>query len=110
MKVKPSAKPKKRYVVFEFESGKALIGKDVFASIEAGFDRFFGIWGRALSSVMLLKETYNKKSKRVVVKVGHKYVDELKVAMSLIKEVAGVSVKVKSVIVSGVIKKAKEKV
>ena len=100
MKVKPSAKPKKRYVVFEFESGKALIGKDVFASIEAGFDRFFGIWGRALSSVMLLKETYNKKSKRVVVKVG----------MSLIKEVAGVSVKVKSVIVSGVIKKAKEKV
>ena len=134
MKLNPSQKPKKRYVVFEIKASSkpSFTDKELFESIESNLDRFFGIWGRALSTPMLLKETLasNKETntklranegleiskkfqKQVIIKIGHKFTDELKVAMALLTQIKTKTTQIKvsttSITTSGTIKSAKEK-
>ena len=120
MKLKPAQKPKKRYVVFEVapteKTAKAsFTDKELFAQIEANLDKFFGIWGRALATPMLLKETLTKSpnSRQFIIKIGHKFTDELKLAMARLTSIQTKAkpqnVKTTSITTSGSLKPAKSK-
>ncbi|MDO8510695.1 MAG: Rpp14/Pop5 family protein [Nanoarchaeota archaeon] len=105
MKLKPSLKQKKRYVLFEIQAAKAFSLPDVAEAIEASLQRFLGELGLAKASPMLVKEKWNEKKQRLVIKVNHDYVDELKSAIILNKKIKNTPVLIRSIVVSGTLKK-----
>jgi len=101
MKLLPSLKQKKRYVVFEIISDKQFSQEDVQNEVQLALKSFLGDLGLAKSSPLFVKF----KSNKFIIKVNHNYTDELKSALILIKKIKNVPVILKSVITSGTIKK-----
>ncbi len=106
MKLLPSLKQKKRYVVFNVESSKKFSYSDLKSVTGNALQDFLGQFGLSKSSPMLVKEKV--KDNKFIIKVNHTYVDECKAALMLIKKIKSVSVIIKSVAVSGTLKKASE--
>ena len=108
MKLLPTLRQKKRYVVFE------VLGKDmgeehcapadVHSAIQQALSSFLGQLGLAKASPLLLPE--RTQGSRFVLKVNHTWVDECKAALSLIKKIKNKPVLLRSVTVSGTLKKA----
>ena len=108
MKLKPSLREKKRYVVVKVisDSNKKFNYKDIKESFDKALQDFFGILMLSKASPMLLKEKFNKENQTLVIKISNKYVKELKAALTLIKKINNEKVIVKSLICSGTLKKA----
>ena len=106
MKLLPSLRQKKRYVVFEIGSGKSFSLSEVQDLVETSLQRFLGELGVAKAAPLFLKEKWNEKRPRFVVKVNHNYVDELKSALILNKKINNTPVLIKSITTSGTLKKA----
>ncbi|HLC88463.1 MAG TPA: Rpp14/Pop5 family protein, partial [Candidatus Nanoarchaeia archaeon] len=87
MKLKPSLKQKKRYVLFEIQAAKTFSLPEVAEAIESSLLRFLGELGLAKASPILVKEKWSDKKQRFVLKVNHAYVDELKSAVILNKKI-----------------------
>ncbi len=102
MKLQPTLKQKKRYVVFEINI--EVDEKDLKLAIRSALNQFFGDLGNARAAPMFVKSKNNK----FIIKVNHKHVDELKVAIALIKTIKNSKVIIRSIITSGTIKKASE--
>lgn len=102
----PTLKSKKRYLIFEIIS-KHEIGdyKSVSRQILAKIQEFLGILGISRAGVQILPK-YNKEKKRGMIKVNHKHVDELKAALAFVDKLNNKPVIIKTVGVSGIIKKA----
>lgn len=105
MKLKPSLKQKKRYVLFEIQAAKLFSLQEVDEAIEASLLRFLGELGMAKASPMLVKEKWSDKKQRFVLKVNHNYVDELKSAIILNKKIKNTPVLIRSIVTSGTLKK-----
>lgn len=99
MKLLPSLKQKKRYVVFEIISEKKFTFSEVKEEVDKTLLLFFGQLGLAKTSPLLIKEKY--KNNKFIIKINHQYVDELKAALMLNKKM-----RMKSLITSGTLKKA----
>jgi ribonuclease P/MRP protein subunit POP5 len=108
MKPLPTLKQKKRYLVFEIISDKKFTFNEIKDEMERAMKDFFGVLGLAKSSPTILEEKFNPEKQKFMIKINHKYVDELKSAIILSKSIKNNSIIVKSVIVSGTIKKAAE--
>lgn len=106
MKLQPTLKQKKRYVVFEIIADQRFAFPEVKEEIEKAMKDFWGSSGLAKSCPMILEEKFNPEKQKFLVKINHRYVDELKSAMILIKSIKNKPIIVKSVIVSGTLKKA----
>jgi len=109
MKEKPilaSLREKKRYLVFEVVSDKDLRLNEVNTSICDELLRFLGEFGCAKAGIIILNEWKNNKG---VMKVGHKFVDEVRSALTLIKEINGNNVIIKTISSSGILNKAMKK-
>lgn len=106
MKLLPSLKQKKRYIVFEILSSKKFSFLEIKEEVESMLLLFFGQWGLAKSSPLIIKEKFNAESQRFVIKINHKFIDELKAALTLSKKIKNTPVIIKSVITSGTLKKA----
>ena len=102
MKLLPSLRQKKRYIAFEVQGATCSL-RDVATSVNGALLQFLGEFGMAKAAPMLLKEKY--KNNHFIVKVNHKYVDECKSALILIKKIGGKDVIVKSLLTSGTLKK-----
>jgi len=98
----PSLKEKKRYVVFETITEKFDKEKAEKIILENCL-RFMGEFGVSKAGLMILSDSWNKN--KGIIKVNTKYVDELKMALGLIKGKTIINV----VGVSGTLKKAKQK-
>lgn len=107
MKLSPALRQKKRYVVFNIISKEKFTLNDIKKTVEEALLLFLGQLGLAKSSPLLIKEKF--KDNKFVVKVNHKFVDELISAVILIKSIKNKPVIVKSIITSGTLKKACEK-
>jgi ribonuclease P/MRP protein subunit POP5 len=107
MKLKPSLKQKKRYVTFEIISKKRFSKAEIEKAFNLALKDFFGTWGLAKSSPQIIGNTFDEVKQSIIVKINHKYVDELKSALILIKDISGIKVIVKSIVTSGILKKAK---
>ncbi len=106
MKLLPSLKQKKRYVVFEILSSKKFSFPEIKEEVESTLLLFFGQWGLAKSSPLIIKEKFNPEKQRFVIKINHKFMDELRAALTLSKKIKNTPVIIKSVITSGTLKKA----
>ena len=102
MKLLPSLKQKKRYIVFELD--QKLPASDVKSEVENALLLFLGQLGLAKSSPLFVKHKDNK----FMMKVNHKWVDECKSAIILIKKIKNKQVIIRSIVTSGTIKKATE--
>lgn len=106
MKLLPSLKQKKRYIVFEVLSSKKFSFQEIKEEVESTLLLFFGQWGLAKSSPLIIKEKFNPEKQRFVIKINHKFIDELKAALTLSKKIKNTPVIIKSIITSGTLKKA----
>ncbi len=103
----PSLKEKKRYVVFEVLSDKKVSQKEIEEGVQSNVAKFLGELGIARSGFVLMNDTI--KGKKGIIRTNVKYQDEIKMALSLIKNIGKEKVIVNVTGVSGILKKAKGK-
>jgi len=106
----PTLKEKKRYLAFEIISKNKINDfRAVSEQINAKTLELIGQLGAAKAGLIVLQDCWNPESQRGIIRVGHKQVDEIRAALTLITKIDGKEVIVKSVGSSGILKKAKEK-
>ena len=102
----PTLKQRKRYLAFEIISKQPITDyKSVSTEILAKTQEFLGILGMARAGIQIIKY----KNHRGLIKVNHKHVDELKASLTFIEKIKNQKVIVRSIGVSGIIKKAEKK-
>ena len=102
----PTLKERKRYILFQITSTEKIEKKIVGDQVRKACLRFLGELGVAKAGVQFLPETY--KGGKGIIRVGHKYVDEVKAALALVKEINGKKVSFNVTKVSGIIDRLKE--
>jgi RNase P/RNase MRP subunit POP5 len=106
MKLKPSLREKKRYLVIKVISKEKFSYNVIKSALEEKMKEFLGTLLLSKASPILLKEKFNKENQTLIIKINNKYVNELKASLTLVKEVGDKKVIVKSVVCSGTLKKA----
>ena len=109
LKPLPSLREKKRYVVFEVISEKELKINSIKEAIKKSLLNLIGIINYAKSNPHFLDDKYDKKNKRGIIRINHKHADDLKASFTLIKSIDNAKVIVRSIGVSGILKKAEAK-
>jgi RNase P/RNase MRP subunit POP5 len=96
----PSLKERKRYILIRISGN--IEKKDEVAELvaKAGL-QFLGEFEMAKAGIQFLSETWNKKEKTGIIRVGHKHTDALRAALALTKP------KIECLKVSGSLKKLK---
>jgi len=97
---------RKRYLVFEVVAEHALNHNEVRKAVNSVLLQFLGELGFAKAGVMILEDWKGRKG---IMKVNHKHVDNVKAGLALIKNIGTESVIVRTVGVSGILKKARSK-
>lgn len=106
----PSLKQKKRYVVYEIISEKAIGSyANVRESLMARIISFLGELGAAEAGIIMLDDKYDSKKQRGIIKVGNRYVDKLKAALTTLDKIGRQKAIVRSVGVSGILNKAEKR-
>ena len=106
MKLLSALKQKKRYLVFEVIADKKLSVSEIEKSVFEALLSFLGELGVSQVAPMFLKEKF--KNQKFILKVNNKYVKEVQAALALIKTIKNNRVIIKSLLVTGTIKKANE--
>jgi ribonuclease P/MRP protein subunit POP5 len=104
MKLSPSLRQKKRYIVFEVISDQKFTAVEVKKEVEQALLSFLGQFGVAQAAPLFLGEKF--KNNKFIIKINHKYVNHCVSALILIKSIKNKSVILKSIITSGTIKNA----
>ena len=107
--ISPTLKERKRYILFKIHSDEEINKEIVAKQCTEACLRFLGEFGCADAGVQMLPETWNKKTKTGIIKTGHKWVDQTKSALILIKEINGKKAVVSTISTSGSINKLKVK-
>jgi len=103
----PSLKERKRYILIRV-TGKIERKREVAELVAKAGSQFLGEFNMAKAGVQFLPETWNANKKEGIIRVGHKYADELRAALALVREYEGRKVKVECLKVSGSLKKLKD--
>ncbi|MBN1377235.1 hypothetical protein JW949_02780 [Candidatus Woesearchaeota archaeon] len=102
----PTLKEKKRYIVYRIISERK-INKDVSKDIIDKINSYLGVFEGAKAGIMNV--TYNKNKQAGILKVSNKKLKETKSSISLINELNKQKVIITNIYVSGILKKAKNK-
>ncbi|OVE74560.1 hypothetical protein BVX95_01900 [archaeon D22] len=103
----PTLKEKKRYLAFEVVSEQNFSEYDINNAILSAKDSFLGIYLSAKAGVQIIKQKFDKKTQSGVIRVNRKYTDHMKTALGLIKEIKNHDAIIRTINVSGVLRKAK---
>ena len=103
----PSLKEKKQYLAFEVISDEKLTFNQIANSITYKSKEFLGNFGSAKAGIQILKETYNSKKQRGIIRINNKWVHQLKSCFLFINKIDGKNAIIKSIGLSGVINKTK---
>lgn len=103
--VLPSERQKKRYLAFEINSESKI--SDIKAVSTEMLKAISSFLGTAKANLKVFTDIWNANKQRGIIRIGHKYVEQLKAALAQIKAIAGQKVTIRSVGLSGTIKKAK---
>ena len=103
----PTLKEKKRYLVFEAISDENLTFNQIADQINCKSKEFLGLLDSSKAGIQILKETWNSKKQRGIIRVNHKYVHQLKSCFLFINDINGKDAVIQSIGLSGVINKAK---
>ncbi len=95
----PALKERKRYLLFKVISKNKIPESKIKESINQSLFRFLGELGMAKAGIQFVKND--------IIRVSHNFVNELKSALMLIKEINNEQVMIRSLKVSGVLNKLK---
>jgi len=102
----PTLKERKRYILIKIQNGQGETRKgDIVEAVAKAGLLFIGELGMAKAGMQFLPETYDPKTKTGVVRVNHKFVDETKASLALVKEISGKKATITSMKTSGIITK-----
>lgn len=105
--VLPSLREKKRYLTFEILSkSKIKDFSQVSGAIWNDLLSFIGELGAAKAGIIIMQDKYNANNQKGIIRVNHKYVDKLRASLSLVKQIDGKEVIIRSLTVSGMLNKA----
>lgn len=105
----PSLREKKRYLVFEIVSKTPVKSFELVSeAVQNSVLSFIGTKGTAKTGLMIIKDRFNMPKQTGIIKINNKYVDDLKAALALIKEIGGQAVIVRSRGVSGILRKTEK--
>ncbi len=105
--VLPSLREKKRYMVFEVISkGKITDFRAVRDAIMESAQRLLGQLGMAKAGIIPMENKWSPELQRGIIRVGHRHADELRASLMLTSKINDEDIIVKSIGVSGIIKKA----
>lgn len=106
----PCLREKKRYLAYEIISKEKL---DLFTDIneieESILDasiEYMGLLGMSQANIMVLKDKYDPKKQKGLIRVAHKSMDNLKASLTFISQIKQQDIIIRSVGVSGIMKKA----
>jgi len=106
----PSLREKKRYLAFEVISKSNIFDYNSIAgAIHNSLLQLIGELGAGKAGIKFLEDKFNQESQKGLVKVSHKYVDHLRASLALIKDINEEEVIVRSIGVSGILKKAEKR-
>ena len=108
--VLPSLREKKRYIVFE------IISRENISNLEAVSNavmncvlQLVGILGAAKAGIIVLGNKWNSQLQRGVIRTSNKHVEAVKASLSLINKIDSKDVIIKTIGVSGILRKAEAK-
>ncbi len=104
----PSLREDRRYLVIEIASEKPFGFGDLYKQLNYCFEKYLGIFGLSEANISILKETFDKKSQRLIISACRKSIDKIKACLVYIDEINGKKAMARSIYCSGTIKKAKE--
>lgn len=106
----PSLRERKRYLAYEIISKESL---NLFVNVDEisealtwGAQDYLGDIGMADAGLIILKDKYDPKSQKGLIRAAHKSIDNLRAALTFISAIGNEDVIVRSVGVSGIMKKA----
>jgi ribonuclease P/MRP protein subunit POP5 len=102
----PSLREKKRYMAFEVISESKLSYLDIQKAVETSLKDYVGTQGKAKAGLLFFKDKYNEKAQKGLIKVNHKHTDELRASFAFIQSINGKKAIIKSIGLSGIMKKA----
>ncbi|MFC1730915.1 Rpp14/Pop5 family protein [candidate division KSB1 bacterium] len=106
----PSLREKKRYLAFEILSeAKIKDYSSVSKQIKQNSLDFLGELGLAKAGIMLIDDCWDKDKQKGILRVNNKYVNHAKASLVLINHIGDKDVMVRSIGMSGSLKKAKQK-
>ncbi len=104
----PTLKEKKRYLAFEIISKSEIKAfSEVSKAIWTSTLSFAGTNGVAKMGIWVFPEKFNEQ--KGIIRVNHKYMEELKASLALIKEIEQQPAIVRSTGASGILAKAEQK-
>ena len=106
----PTLREKKRYLAFEIISKSKI---DDFSKVKEAIlesaTRFLGESGMAKAGILILPDKFNREKQRGIIRISHKMTNELRASLTLIKRINEQDVIVRSLGLSGILKKAEKK-
>jgi ribonuclease P/MRP protein subunit POP5 len=106
----PTLREKKRYVAIEIVSKDSKFTADeVSKAVIKGAKEYLGVRGAAKAGLIFLSEKYDASKSRGIIRVSNPAVDDLKMALMSIRSIAGKDIIIRTLGVSGILKKAIEK-
>ncbi len=109
MKLKPSHREKKRYVVYKIELDSVNNKKDninmkeINREVERELIRFLGIWEGAKAGIIRVISKENKG----IIRTTTKSLEKVKATLGIIKRIKDMNARIDVIYVSGTLKKAK---
>ncbi len=105
----PSSRESKRYVVFRIHSDERLSYEHVKDSIWNSVLNWLGEEDMAKANVRILKNLWDSRKQKGFIQCSPKFVDSVKVSLSLIHQIGDSRVAFQTLRVSGTIKSGREK-
>lgn len=103
-RILPSSRPKKRYLVYEIISEAPIKFENVKRTINSSLVNFLGVSSLSKINPIIIPLFDGKNG---IIKINNNYLDEVKLALMLIKEINNKKVIFKNIYVSGILRKAK---
>jgi ribonuclease P/MRP protein subunit POP5 len=103
----PAKREKNRYLVYEASSDKPLKGEDIGRAVWKTALEFLGELGVSRSGLRVVD--FDEKKQKGIIKVNHTSAEEARMTLALVEEVKGQKVALRTIGVSGILKKARAK-
>lgn len=105
----PTLKERERYIVFEIISDEAVEYRDFSKSVWFSALSLLGELGVAESQVRIIKNLYDSKTQRGVIRCRHDRTEHVRSSLALIKKIGNANAIIKVLGITGTIKSAKNK-
>lgn len=104
-----SLREKKRYIAFHVISENKVEFTDLLTSLWRSLLSLLGEKGTSKVDLWIMKDTWDENKQRGLIRCNHKKVEEVRLALGLIKNIKEEDVIVRSLGVSGTMKSAQKK-